>query len=187
LRRKEKKPQQKLQQNPSHNTFDVKSNLKKLGTSIERNSYMGNGTTEGDYIFEQHKEGTISSYQEYEFKTKFELYSLKQEKEISNVLTSFKETVHGKINQDVKEAKKDIEEKINCFETKLGEKVDNKYFIGSISVLIIITTIIATLSYYPLIEDVKNLNEKNNQVKDSINKINSRIDKHILIETTKKR
>lgn len=177
----------KTRQNPNSDTFDVKSNLKKLGTSIDRNSYMGNGTTVDDYIFEHTKEGTISSYQEYEFKTNFEIYSLKQEKTLSNTLTSFKDAVHGKINQDVKEVKKDIEEKINCFEIKLGNKVDNKYFVGAITVLVIITTIIATLSYYPLIEDVKTLNEKNNQVKDSINKINSRIDKHILIENNKKR
>lgn len=156
---------------PKLDTFDVKLNLKKLGSSINRNSYMGNGTTEEDYTSEQKSSETISSYQDSGFNTNFEIYRLKQDKKISNDLSSLKDAVHIKINQDVKEVKKEIEEKINNFELKLENTINKYIFGGVIAFAIILVTIIYVLSYQPALEKITKNSEDNIIIKDTLKSI----------------
>lgn len=165
--RKDKKPQVK----PKNDTFDVKSNLKKLGSSLDRNSYMYNGKTEDDYYSDQFEAQTISSHQDEEFKTTFEIYSLKQDRKLTSELSSFKDAVHGKINQDVKDAKKEIDNKLNGFEVKL-ENIVNKYvFGGVIAFALILVGVIYVLSYQPLIEKTNKISDENIVIKDTLKSI----------------
>lgn len=165
--RKEKKPQAKA----PHDAFDVKSNLKKLGASIDRNSYMGNGTTEEDYSSDKYEGQTISSHQEQGFKTTFEIYSLKQDQKLSNVLSSFREAVDGKINQDVKDVKKEIDEKLKGFEGKLGDTVNKYVFGGVIAFALILVAVIYNLSYQPTLEKIGKISEENITIKDTLKSI----------------
>lgn len=165
--RKEKNTQQKNQ----HDTFDVKSNLKKLGASIDRNSYMGNGTTEDDYTSEHHEGETISSYQDHGFKTTFEIYSLKQDKKLTNVLSSFRDAVDGKINKDVKDVKREFDEKLNYFEENLKDTVNKYVFGGVVAFALILVSVIYILSYEPTLKKVDKIIEDNTIIKDSLKSI----------------
>lgn len=165
--RKDKKSHVK----PQHDTFDVKSNLKKLGSSIDRNSYMNNGTTEDDYSSGHYEGETISSDQDEGLKTNFEIYSLRQDQKISNVLTSFREAVHGKINQDVKDVKKEVDDKLNGFEGKLENTVNKYVFGGVIAFALILIYVIYTLSYEPILVKVEKISDENIIIKDTLKSI----------------
>lgn len=158
------KKERKLQEKPKNDTFDVKSNLKKLGSSTDRNSYMGNGATADDYSSEQKAGGTVSSYQDYDLKSTFEISQLKQYQQITSDISTLKEAVHGKINQDVGEVKKDFEE-------KLKEKVNLRLFNGAVAAILIIGSIIFILSYQPMLNKVEDIDKENIVIKDSLKSI----------------
>lgn len=161
--KKKQLQQQKI--TPQNDTFDVKSNLKKLGSSFDRNSYMRNGTTEDDYLSSGVSEDkSVSSYQNIDLKTNFELHTLKQDKKFTDELFSLKESVHVKINQDLKDVKKE-------FDKKIDSKIDNTYFFGAISVIVVITGLIYILSYQPMINKVDSIEKENVIIKDTVKSI----------------
>ncbi len=149
---------------------------------------MGTGKTEGDYFSSGASQiSAVTSYQDNELKTTFELHTLKQDKKLTDELSSLKESVHVKINQDLKGLKKEVDDKINCFEGKIEKKLDEKLFLYAIGILLFICSIIGLFSYYPMGSDIKYLQENRKQINDSINKINNRIEKLNIIINIKKR
>ena len=181
------KNKQQKKVTPQNDTYDVKSNLKKLGSSFDRNSYMGNGTTEDGYLSSGVNEGkSVSSYQDFDLKTNFELHTLKQDKKFTDELFSLKESVHVKINQDLKEVKNNLDKKIDCFDEKLEKKLDEKIFLWAIGALIFICSVIGVFSYFPMGSDIKDLQLNQKQINDSLNKTNNRIERLKTIVNEKK-
>lgn len=160
---------------PKKDEFDVKAILHKL------NKYSGgNGIPSSYEYFEDSNSEVIASRgftNGFEQTTNKEIQNLhsKLNSDISGLkdkVYETKDSLSFKISNDIECAKKDLNSLID-------NKIDSNYFYGAIAVLMLIGTLIATLSYYPMISDVNELNEKNLQLKDSINKVNSRIDKII--------
>lgn len=183
------KNKQQTNHNSSKETFDVKTNLKKLGASFERGAQFGSGTTEDDYSSSGGSDygKFISSKDEHDLKTNFELHTLKQDKKISDEIFSLKESVNFKINQDLKEVKTELENKVISFEQKLEKKLDEKIFIWAIGVLLFICSLFGVFSYFPMENNVKELKENQDKINDSLNKINNRVEKLNTILKEKKR
>lgn len=161
-----------------NDSYDVKSNLKKLNTGNGRDSHS---STNYDYLGSDKSEGNKYSNETETFSQgfqttafdKFENLNNKINTDISGVkdlLNGAKEKIDAKISSEISKVKSDCEGKLN-------EKVDNKYFYGAVTILVVITTLIGALSYFPLISDFKSLEDKNDVIMDSINKMNIRIEK----------
>lgn len=180
-----KKNKNKLHPVQKNDSFDVKKNLSKLRAFGDKNS---SSPTEDIFSEILNKESTYTSSDN---QASFEQTTFQEIKHLNNKINSdirglegqfhsTKENLNAKITSEI--------ESVNAkFEKKLDEKIDNKYFFGAIAVLIMLVGIIATLSYYPLIQDVEELKNKDIEIKDSLNKINNRIDKLKMIDNNKKR
>lgn len=179
------KNKQKINPIQRNDSFDVKKNLSKLRAFGDKYS---SSPTEDIFSESLNKESTytntdnIDAFQQTTFQEiKFLNNKINSEfRGLEGQFHSTKENLNAKIASE-------IESITAKFEKKIDEKVDNKYFIGAITVLIAFVGIITALSYNPMIEDVKELKNKEVQINDSLNKINNRIYKLKEIENNKKR
>jgi hypothetical protein len=158
------KKSRKIYEKPKNDAFDVKSNLKKLGSSIERSSYLGNGTTNDDYSHDDNGKQLVSSVQDFDVKSSFEVSQLKQYQQITTDISHLKDAVHTKIDQNLDDVKKD-------FEIKLKEKIDSLYFYGAVAVIIAFVSLIYTLSYQPMLNKVDEIKNDHITIKDSLKSI----------------
>jgi len=168
------KSKPKLNNAGKSDSFDVRSNLKKLNNNNRQNS-------QSDYQYlnvEQTRNEVVSSTN---YTTGFQETTYKEFKELNNKIhsnfSSLKEDINqtrhsfnSKISSEMSDLKKD-------FDLKLDGKIDSKLFYGAISVLVVITGIIATLSYFPMIAEVKDFKDKNTVVNDSVKNHNIRLNK----------
>lgn len=179
------KNKQKINPAQRNDSFDVKKNLSKLKAFGDKNS----GSPTEDLFSE--KSTSESTYTSSDNKDSFQQTTFQEIKHLNNKINSdisglkdqfysTKEGLTSKITLEIEALKKDVENKID-------KKVDEKIFIWAIVVLIFIAGIIGTFSYYPMGNDIKELQEKNNIINDSLNKTNDRIEKINMILKDKKR
>lgn len=165
---------------PKNDPYDVKANLNKLNKYSDKRSIESTQSTnisqdEGNYSYSSSRntEDLITSITDY--------------KSLVGSISDLKDTFHSnneKINEKVSSK---IDTLKADFDGKLNEKVDNKYFYAAITVLVGFITLVYTLSYLPLIEEVKNVKGSSEKTQDSINKTNQRLEKHIILSNEKKR
>lgn len=168
-----------------NDSFDVKKNLNKLKAFGDK--YSGSPTE--DPLNENSSGESI--YTSSDNRESFQQTTFQEIKHLNNKLNSdisglkdqfhsTKEGLTSKITVEIDVLKKNLENKID-------KKVDEKIFIWAIGVLIVIAGIIGTFSYYPMGNNIKELQEKNNKINDSLNKTNNRIEKINMILKEKKR
>lgn len=167
------------------NDLDVKSNLRKLNKTSSASGFPSN------YNYSDFSNNSSEVIASNGFTNGFEQTT---NLEIKNLQTKLNSDISG-LKDKVYETKDNLNSKIlseidvlkRDFEIKLEKKFDEKIFLLAVGVLVTIAGIIGSFSYYPMITDVKDLQDKNIQIKDSINKMNSRIDKvNSLIKNTKR-
>jgi hypothetical protein len=154
--------------------FDVKANLRKLNKQSSSDASLPN------YDYSEYTKSSSDVIASNGFTSGFEQTTNLEIKNLHSKLNSdisglkdkvyeTKDNLNSKISIEIDNVKKD-------FDAKLDKKFDEKIFYLACGVLATITTIIATFSYYPMINDVNTLKEKQIQFKDSLIKVNYKID-----------